>query len=81
LIRTTDTKTLAAELQSRYEPIRAVTIMGRLMEKALFAGKSDEVLFWALVHAHYRGGDLCDATEQELSVFSEFILHEPSEVN
>lgn len=59
LIRTADTKIVASELHARYEPIRAVTIIGRTLQKALFAGRSDEVVFWALVHAHYRGGNLC----------------------
>ena len=37
------------------------------MMKALFGGRSDEVVFWALVHAHHRGGDLCEAIEDQLS--------------
>lgn len=81
MIRTTDTKIVANALQSRYDPARAVTIIGRILQKALFAGRSDEVVFWALVHAHYRGGDLHNSTEEQLSAFSQFILRDPSEVN
>lgn len=55
--------------------------MGRLLLKALFAGLSDEVVFWALVHAHYRGGDLCAPVEEQLAAFSEFILRDESESN
>lgn len=81
MIRTADTKNVASELHARYEPIRAVTLIGRTLQKALFAGRSDEVVFWALVHAHYRGGDLCAAVEEQLSAFSRFILRDPTELN
>lgn len=81
MIRTADTKIVAHELHARYDHLRAVTLIGRTLQKALFAGRSDEVVFWALVHAHYRGGDLCDATEEQLRFFAPFILPDPSEVN
>jgi hypothetical protein len=81
VIRTTDTKIVAHELHKRYDPLRAVTLIGRTLEKALFAGRSDEVVFWALVHAHYRGGDLSDTTEEQLNLFAPFIARDPSEVN
>jgi len=81
VIRTADTKIVASELHARYEPIRAVTLIGRTLQKALFAGRSDEVVFWALVHAHYRGGDLCAAVEEQLNAFSRFILRDPTELN
>jgi len=58
-----------------------VTLIGRTLQKALFAGRSDEVVFWALVHAHYRGGDLCGATEEQLRAFADFIIRDPSERN
>jgi hypothetical protein len=81
VIRTADAKTVANELHARYDPARAVTLIGRTLQKALFAGRSDDVVFWALVHAHYRGGDLCCSTEEQLSAFSQFILRDPSELN
>lgn len=81
MIRTADTKFVAQELLTRYDHTRAVTLIGRTLQKALFAGRSDEVVFWALVHAHYRGGDLCNATEEQLSAFSAFIIRDPSETN
>lgn len=74
LIRMADTKVVAQHLHARYEPLRAVTLIGRTMQKALFAGRSDEVVFWALVHAHYRGGELCGATEAELAAFRASIV-------
>ena len=81
LIRTADTRIVASELHARYEPIRAVTIIGRTLQKALFAGRSDEVVFWALVHSHYRGGNLCAEVEEQLNGFSRFILRDPTELN
>lgn len=81
VIRTADTKIIARELHARYGHLRAVTLIGRTLQKALFAGRSDEVVFWALVHAHYRGGDLCAAIEEQLNFFAPFIIREPSEVN
>jgi hypothetical protein len=81
VIRTTDTKIVAHELHSRYDPVRAMTLIGRTLQKALFAGRSDEVVFWALVHAHYRGVDLCASTEEQLVDFADFIIRDPSEIN
>jgi len=81
LIHTADTKIVADELHTRYDHARAVTLISRTLQKALFAGRSDEVVFWALVHAHYRGGRLCDATEEQLLAFSDFIVRDPTEVN
>ena len=81
MIRTADTKIIAHELHARYEYSRAVTLIGRTLQKALFAGRSDEVVFWALVHAHYRGGDLCSSTEEELNYFAPWIIRDPSEKN
>ena len=71
---------VAQELHARYEPLRAVTLIGRTIQKALFAGRSDEVVFWALVHAHYRGGKLCGATEGQLAAFRDYILPDASGV-
>lgn len=70
---------VAEALHQRYDALRAVTLVGQQMMKALFAGRAEAVLFWALVHAHYRGGDLSDDTERELAVFSDFIERDPSE--
>jgi hypothetical protein len=81
VIRTADTKIVAHELHARYDHLRAVTLIGRTMQKALFAGRSDEVVFWALVHAHYCGGELRDSTEEQLRFFAPFIVSDPSEVN
>ena len=81
MIRTADTKMVASALHSRYEPARAVALIGRTLQKALFSGRSDEVVFWSLVFVHYRGGDLCDQTEQQLSAFRDHILPDTSEVN
>lgn len=81
MIRTADTKIVAAELHARYDRLRAITLIGRIMEKALFAGRSDEVVFWALVHAHYRGGDLCAPVEEQLSYFAPQIIRDSTEMN
>jgi hypothetical protein len=81
VIRTADTKIVAHELHARYDHMRAITLIGRTLQKALFAGRSDEVVFWALVYAHYRGGDLCAATEEQLNFFAPFIVRDSSEVN
>ena len=81
MIRTADTKIVAQELLTRYDHARAVTLIGRTLQKALFAGRSDEVVFWALVHAHYRGGDLCAPMEEQLNAFSRSIIRDPSETN
>lgn len=81
VIRKADAKKVANELHSRYEPVRAVVLISRLLQKALFAGRSDEVVFWALVHAHFRGGDLSDRTNRQLAAFSDFILPDQSEFN
>ena len=48
-----DTKSVADRLRERYEPLRAVTLIGRKMLPALFAGRSNDVAFWALVHAQF----------------------------
>ena len=79
MIRVSEAKRVAEALHARYEPIRAVTLIGRVLLKALFAGRSDEVVFWALVHAHYRGGELSGATEVELDEFRDFILPDPKD--
>jgi hypothetical protein len=81
-IRHSDAKQLAAKLHRRYDSkLQAVTLIGQCMTKALFAAKADAVVFWALVHAHYRGGPLCDETDQELSAFADFILPDPSDLH
>lgn len=81
VIRTADTKIVAHELHARYDHLRALTLIGRTLQKALFAGRSDEVVFWALVHAHYRGGDLCATIEEQLNFFAPFIVRDPSDMN
>ena len=69
-----ETRLLADELRSRHEPLRAIVLVGRMIEKALFAGKSNDVVYWALVYAYYRGGDLSDFTEEQLATFRDSIL-------
>ncbi len=81
MIRTADTRILAQELHARYDPARAITLIGRTLQKALFTGRPDEVVFWALVFAHYTGGDLCPSTEEQLNVFARFFIRDPSEMN
>lgn len=81
VILTAETKMVAHELHARYDHPRAVTLIGRTLQKALFAGRSDEVVFWALVHAHYCGGNLCAPVEEQLNAFSDFIIRDPSETN
>lgn len=71
-----ETRLLADELHSRHEPIRAVTLIGRMMTKALFAGKSNDVVYWALVYAYYRGGELSEFTEEQLASFRDSILQD-----
>lgn len=65
---------VARELRSRYEPLRAITLTARLMQKAIFAGRSDEVVFWALVYASYRGDRLNASTEEQLDAFRHEML-------
>lgn len=81
MIRMTDAKSVARALHDRYEPTRAVTLVGRTMMKGLFRGRADEVVFWALVYAHYRGGDLSDTTQQQLAEFQDYILPDPSDIH
>ena len=81
-VKHVEAKEMAERLHRRYDtPLVAVTLIGQCMTKALFAAKKDAVVFWALVHAHYRGGPLCDETDRELSVFADFILPDPSDLN
>lgn len=81
MTRTAEAKAVASELRARYDHIRAVTLIGRVLQKALFGGRPDEVVFWALVHAHYCGGDLCASVEKQLETFAPFILSDPTQAN
>lgn len=81
MIRTSDAKAVATALRERYDPLRAVTLIARLLQKALFTGRANEVVFWALVHAHYCGGSLSPLTEEQLAAFSQFILTDPADMN
>lgn len=68
-----EAKVLALAIRERFEHLRAITLIGRLMQKALFHGQANEVIYWALVFAHYNGGDLTPRTDQELDAFSSAI--------
>ena len=81
MIRNADAKAVAHELHARYDHARAVTLIGRLLTKALFGGRPDEVVFWALVYAHYCGGDLSPTTKAQLDDLSPFILRNPPRPN
>jgi hypothetical protein len=70
LIRTAEARGIAHELHARYHHARAVTLIGRTVLRALCAERSDEVALRALVHAHYRGGDLCPAVDEQLDEFA-----------
>mgnify|MGYP001597155854 CR=1 FL=1 len=76
MIRMTDAKVVAEELRIRYEHARAVTLVGRTIQKALFGGRPDEAIFWTLVYAHYCGGDLNLVIDQQLEAFAPFILRD-----
>ena len=65
---------VAQALRTRYEPVRALTLIGRLMLKSVFAGRSDEVVFWGLVHAHYRGADLSEPIQAALASLEHDLL-------
>jgi hypothetical protein len=76
MIRSRDAKVVADALHERYNPVRAMVLIARVLQKALFAGRADDVVFWALVYAHYRGGDLSPSTQERLSVFSAFLEYD-----
>ncbi|WP_342364075.1 hypothetical protein [Terrarubrum flagellatum] len=50
----------ASELRRRYDMLRATTLIGQKMEKALFQGRAQDVLFWALVFSKFADEKLCD---------------------
>ena len=72
-------KVVAEELHARYDPMRAVVLIGRLITKGVFAGRSDDVVFWALVHAHFRGAALSSWSEQQLAELPVAIFTESEE--
>lgn len=69
-----EARLVAGELHARYDSLRAVVLISRILQKALFAGRSDEVVFWALVHAHYRGDDLSGSTKVQLAALEDDVL-------
>lgn len=79
-IEQTDARIVAIEICTRYEPLRSVTLIGRCMLRALFEGRSDDVVFWALVHAHYRETRVNDRLEQQLETLAKFRREDPSEL-
>ena len=78
MIHAAEAKAVAHELHVRYRHERAVTLIGRLLQKALFGGRTDEVIFWALVFAHYCGDGLSASMDKQLDEFAPYILHDPS---
>lgn len=76
MIREADAKTVAAAVRERFEHTRAITLIGRLMLKAVFRGCPDEVVYWALVYAHFSGGQLTQKTDSELDEFAGQILRD-----
>ena len=81
MIRISDARAVAEALHDRYEHARAITLIARLSQKALFGGRADEVVFWALVFAHYCGGDLSPQIEKQLAAFAPFILRDSGEAS
>jgi hypothetical protein len=79
-IEQADARFVATEIRRRYEPLRSVTLIGRCMLRALFDGRSDDVVFWALVHAHYRETPVNDRLEQQLEALVKFRREDPSEL-
>ncbi len=64
---------MATKLRERYDNrLQAVTTIGQCMTKALFAGNTKAVLYWALVNAHYQapygrsGSSIADLSEIKL---------------
>ncbi len=78
MIRFSDAQAVAQALHGRYEHARAVTLIARILQKALFGGRADEVVFWALVYAHYCGDDLLGSVDKQLDAFAPFILRDPA---
>ena len=74
-----DALIIANEIRTRYDPLRAVTLIARAIVRALFGGRTDDVIFWALVHAHYRGIEVSDRLEQQLAAFLDRTSSDPSE--
>ncbi|HEX7914088.1 MAG TPA: hypothetical protein VF534_39275 [Paraburkholderia sp.] len=69
---------MAAKLHERYdEPLQAITLIGQCMTKALFAGNSAVVLFWAFVHAHYRGAAFDGDAASPIAQLSGIVIPDP----
>jgi hypothetical protein len=81
MIRMTRARTVVQELHSRSDPAHPVPSIDGTLLQALFAARSDEVLFWALICAHHRGGDLGGAKEEQHSGLSLFVLRDPSDMH
>lgn len=68
-------KEMAAKLHERYsDQLQAITTIGQCMTKALFAGKSDVVLFWALTHAYYLAAALSSDPVSAIAQLSDIVL-------
>lgn len=72
--RVPEAERVAQVMRARYEPVRALTLISRLMLKGVFAGRADEVLFWALVHAHYRGSGPSEPIQSALEALGSEVL-------
>jgi hypothetical protein len=51
------------------------------MTKALFAGNSESVAYWALVHAYYRKTSLPQETRISLERLAAMIAIDPDEIS
>ena len=66
-----DAKSVADQLHTRYASSRGLTLIAQKLLKALFAGRSNDVAFWALAHAQFRQHELCADLQAELAAMAE----------
>lgn len=70
---------MATKLHERYnDQLQAITTIGQCMTKALFAGKAKTVVFWALVHAHYRALSPDGSAEWSIPKLCEIVPSDPN---
>lgn len=58
--KTTKPEELASRLKARYDALRGLALIAQKLQKALFTRRPDDVLFWALVNAHFCSADTCE---------------------